>query len=230
MSSQRHDSGNPNRVCHLRLGKRLKPFPCVYHQRVGDLTAFILAGGKSHRMGEDKAFLELGGRSLLDRAMDLAGSVTPTVRIVAPQEKFLTIARTIEDIYPGHGPLAGIHSALACTSTELNLVLAVDLPFIQPEFLSYLVAQATQVTALVTVPEAANGFQPLCSIYRRDFREPAEKALKKNKNKIDALFDAVETRVITEPEMTRMGFSSRMFHNLNTPEEFQKAEQALQGS
>jgi len=199
----------------------------VYYQRVGDLTAFILAGGRSRRMGRDKAFLELGGRTLLSRAMDLANAIAPTVRVVAPQEKFLTIARTIEDVYLDCGPLAGIHAALACTTTELNLMLAVDLPFVEADFLAYLVAQASQVSALVTVPEAGKGLQPLCAIYRRDFRDVAERALKKKKNKIDALFTDVETRVIAEPEMTRMGFSVKMFQNLNTPEEFAKAEQAL---
>jgi molybdopterin-guanine dinucleotide biosynthesis protein A len=74
------------------------------------------------------------------------------------------------------------------------------------------------------VPEAGKGLQPLCAIYRRDFREVAEQALKKKKNKIDSLFADVETRVISEPEMTRMGFSAKMFQNLNTPEEFAKAE------
>lgn len=197
----------------------------MYDQRVSDLTAFILAGGHSRRMGRDKAFLELGGRTLLDRVIELANAVAPTVRIVAPQEKFLTIARTIEDVFPDCGPLGGIYAALTCTSTELNLVLAVDLPFVEVDFLRYMIAQASQVSALVTVPEAGKGLQPLCAVYRRDFREMAERALKKKKNKIDSLFTDVETRVITEEEITRIGFSARMFQNLNTPEEFAKAEQ-----
>lgn len=199
----------------------------VYHQRVGDLTAFILAGGLSRRMGREKAFLELGGRTLLSRAVDLANSIAPNARIVAPQEKFLTIARTIEDVFPDGGPLAGIHAALSCTTTELNLMLAVDLPFVQADFLVYLAAQASQVSALVTVPEAGKRLQPLCAIYRRDFREVAARSLKKKKNKIDVLFADVETRVIAEAEITRMGFSVQMFQNLNTPEEFAKAEQAV---
>jgi len=198
----------------------------VYHQRVGDLTAFILAGGHSRRMGRDKAFLELGGRTLLDRAMELASAVSRSVRIVAPQERFLAIARTVEDVFPDCGPLGGIHAALACTTTDLNLMLAVDSPFVEADFLSYMIAQASQVSALVTVPEAGKGLQPLCAVYRRDFREVAEQALKKKKNKIDALFADVETRVIAEPEIARMGFSAtKMFQNLNTPEEFAKAEQ-----
>jgi len=91
-------------------------------------------------------------------------------------------------------------------------------------------AQDSQVSALVTVPQDANGFQPLCAVYRRDFREPAERALKKKKNKVDALFAEVETRIIAEKEMIHMGFSVKMFQNLNTPEEFSAAEQALQES
>jgi molybdopterin-guanine dinucleotide biosynthesis protein A len=197
----------------------------VYHQLVGELTAFVLAGGHSRRMGQDKAFLELGGRTLLDRAMELASAVASSVRIVAPQEKFLTIARTIEDVFPDCGPLGGIHAALSCTTSELNLMLAVDSPFVEAGFLKYMITQASQVSALVTVPEAEKGFQPLCAVYRRDFREVAEQALRKNKNKITALFSNVETRVIAEPEITRMGFPARMFQNLNTPEDFAKAEQ-----
>ena len=204
--------------------------PDVYHQRVGDLTAFILAGGHSRRMGRNKAFLELGGHTLLDRALELANAVAPAVRIVAPQENFLTIARTIEDVFPDCGPLGGIHAALACTATELNLVLAVDSPFVEADFLTYMIAQASQVSALVTVPKAGKGLQPLCAVYRRDFHEVAERALKKKKNKIDALFADVETRVIAEPEITRMGFSVKMFQNLNTPEEFAKAEELFDES
>jgi len=181
-------------------------------------------------MGQDKAFLKLGGRTLLAHAMELASSIASSVRIVAPQEKFLTVARTIEDVFPDCGPLAGIHAALTRTTTELNLILAVDLPFVESEFLNYLIAQASQISALVTVPQAGKGLQPLCAVYRREFYEVAERALKKKKNKIDALFAGVETRIISESELTRMGFSCKMFENLNTPEEFEKAEQSLRES
>jgi molybdopterin-guanine dinucleotide biosynthesis protein A len=199
----------------------------VYHQRVEDLTAFILAGGRSSRMGRDKAFVVLSGRTLLERAIDLAGSITPNVRVVGPQEKFLTIADTVDDVFPGCGPLGGIHAALTNTETELNLVLAVDLPFVERDFLFYLISQATQTGALVTAAQTGERLQPLCAVYRREFVQAAEKALKKKKNKIDILFEQVETRVIIGAEMERMGFSSTMFQNLNTPEELQKAERSF---
>lgn len=197
----------------------------VYHQVVGEVAAFVLAGGHSSRMGKDKAFLELAGKTLLQRALELAGTVASEVFIVGEVSKFLAIGRVIEDVYPGHGPLGGIHAALLRTPAPLNLVLAVDLPFVQPAFLRYLISVASQNSAVVTVPQAAGGWQPLCAIYRREFLSASERALRKGKNKIDPLFAEVETRAVKEEELTRMGFARDMFRNLNTPEELERAEE-----
>ena len=190
---------------------------------VDDVTAFILAGGKSIRMGKDKAFLEFKGRILLARALELAAGVAKNVRIVGDPSKFAAFGRVIEDIYCEHGPLGGIHAALLSSSTELNLMLAVDLPLVEPNFLKYLVSVARDANAVVTVPRASDGLQPLCAVYRRGFAEVAEQSLAQGKNKIDALFAAVETRILGQEELSGAGFSGRMFNNLNTPEEFQKA-------
>ncbi len=194
----------------------------MYHHGVDEITAFILAGGSSSRMGTDKAFLELGGRTLLARALELAGAVARDVRIVGDAKKFASFGTVVEDVYRNCGPLGGIHAALAGTSSELNLMLPVDLPFLRPAFLEYLTAQAREATAVVTVPQAAGGWQPLCAVYRRSFLRVAEQALREGRNKIDALFAAVETRVLDEPELSRAGFAEDMFRNLNTPEEWER--------
>src|ERR1022692_1956613 len=107
-----------------------------------DLTAFILAGGKSKRMGVDKAFVDYDGCTLLARALDLARSVTPDVRILGSQEKFAPFAPVVEDIFRDCGPLGGIHAALRASLTELNLVLAVDTPFVSWAFAQYLITLA----------------------------------------------------------------------------------------
>ena len=93
-------------------------------------------------MGKDKAFLQIFGRTLLAHALELAKAATGSAWIVGSREKFAAFGQVAEDIYPGHGPLAGIHKALTSTQTDLNLILAVDMPFLQPDFLDYLVAQA----------------------------------------------------------------------------------------
>lgn len=203
----------------------------VYDQRVNSgnesgITAFVLAGGKSSRMGSDKAFLRLGDETLLSRALKLAGAVAGEVRIVGGANKFAGFGQVIEDVYRDRGPLGGIHGALLSSATELNLILAVDLPFVVPEFLEYLLFQARESGAMITVPRVAGGLQPLCAAYRRGFAKVAEQSLRQGKNKIDSLFAAAETRVIEEDEWMRAGFSAEIFRNLNTPEELEEAKRS----
>jgi phospholipid/cholesterol/gamma-HCH transport system ATP-binding protein len=197
------------------------------HDPSADVTAFILAGGKSTRMGEDKAFVQMDGRSLLARSLDLARSVTNDVRVVGDSAKFGDFAPVVEDVFPDCGPLAGIHAALRATSTTLNLILAVDVPFVSPSFLRYLISRAqSSPTALAAVPRAAGGWQPLCAIYRPGFADPAETALLAGRCKIDELFQVVETQVIEERELVQAGFSMAIFRNLNTKEELFTATEA----
>jgi molybdopterin-guanine dinucleotide biosynthesis protein A len=198
----------------------------VYHEFVSDLAAFILAGGKSSRMGTDKVLLQLNGLTLLDRTLAIANSVTHDVRIVGDQTKLAGLTNVIADRYPNCGPLGGIHAALASSPAELNLMLAVDLPFLESKFLEYLVSAARQSQTTVTVPRAAGGLQPLCAVYRRSFAELAEQALRVGKNKIDRLFVPADTCVLEEEELKRAGFSAGMFQNVNTPEDWEQAKSA----
>jgi molybdopterin-guanine dinucleotide biosynthesis protein A len=204
----------------------------VYYRGMGgtaavDVTGFILAGGKSTRMGTDKAFIEFEGRTLLARAFDLARSVTPNVSIVGAGEKFAPFAPVVEDIFPDRGPLGGIHAALRASQTELNFMLAVDMPFLSVTFLQYLGGEArTAAGATVIVPRSDGRRQPLCAVYRPRFADVAEQALLAGRNRIDSLFDAIETRVIGEDELARAGFPSPIFRNLNTPEQLEEQRRA----
>ena len=195
----------------------------------GHLAAFILAGGKSTRMGTDKAFVDYEGRTLVERALDLARSVTSEVCIVGSREKFAPFAPVVEDIFQDCGPLGGIHAALRGSRTELNLMLAVDTPFVSRAFLQYLINQARGAPeAVVVVPRVDGGWQPLCAVYRREFADAAENALRSGRNRIDRLFDGVRTRVIEQKELEGAGFSLAIFRNLNTPEELEKEKSRFQ--
>lgn len=191
-----------------------------------DVTAYILAGGKSRRMGADKAFVTLDGQTLLSRALVVARSVTPDVRIVGDPAKFSAFAPTVEDIFPHCGPLGGIHAALRSSKTDLNLILAVDVPFVTPALLRYLIERARDSSTTVTVVKSAEGYQPLCAVYHRKFSEGAEKALHAGRYKIDTLFTPIITHAITENELEREGFSSKQFRNLNTPGELAEASES----
>jgi len=201
----------------------------LYDRAMGlnpDVSAFILAGGKSTRMGADKAFVLLSGRTLLARLLDAARSLTPLVRIVGNPARYAAFAPVIEDIFPECGPLGGIHAALRSSSTDLTVVLAVDIPFVSLALLQFLIARARSApTAMVTVANANGGLQPLCAVYRRQFAELAESALRSGNYKIGALFDQASTQVIGEDELEAAGFSPQIFRNLNTPEELARAQE-----
>jgi molybdenum cofactor guanylyltransferase len=190
-----------------------------------DVSAFILAGGKSTRMGTDKAFVLLEGLTLLARMLDLARQLTSDVHIIGDRAKFAPFSPTIEDIFPGCGPLGGIHAALRSSPTDLNVILAVDVPFVSLALLDYLISRAKISNANVTLARAAGGFQPLCAVYRRAFADAAEDALRAGHYKIDTLFTPASTQVIEEAELGASGFSPRIFRNLNTPEELAEAHE-----
>src|ERR1035437_4945477 len=108
---------------------------------------FIIAGGKSSRMGADKAFLEFGGQTLLDRAVNVMSEVCDSVRIVGDPAKFTKYGSTrygsvVADIFSGCGPLAGIHAALVHSPAEVNLMVAEDMPFVSRELVAFLFATA----------------------------------------------------------------------------------------
>jgi molybdopterin-guanine dinucleotide biosynthesis protein A len=192
-----------------------------------EVTAFILAGGKSTRMGKDKAFVEFEGRTLLARALELAGSVASDVRIVGSRERFAAFAPVVEDVFRDCGPLGGIHAALRHSATDINLVLAVDMPFVSWALLRYLIGQAEKSEeSVAVVPRGKEGWQPLCAIYRREFADVADDALRAGQNKIDRLFDKVRVRAVGQDELDRAGFSPAIFRNLNTPDDLE-AEQRL---
>jgi molybdopterin-guanine dinucleotide biosynthesis protein A len=189
---------------------------------------FVLAGGKSSRMGADKAFLDFGGQTLLERALTSMGAVCDRTAIVGDPARFAKFESpkyaVVADIFPGCGPLGGIHAALVHSSAPLNLMLAVDMPFVSSELLAFLFAAAENSDATITVPRTIRGLQPLCAVYRRDFCTIAEQALRAGKYKIDAAFVDVIVRVIEESELAAAGFSEQTFFNVNTPQDRGAAE------
>src|SRR5690242_19771847 len=129
-----------------------------------DASGFILAGGRSSRMGTDKSLLRFGNSTLIESAVDRLRRVTTEVAIVSPRNDLVRYAPVIHDIYPDRGPLGGIHAALASSGHELNLMLAVDMPFVDPELLRRVLAVADESQTTVTAPQTRDGWQPLCAV------------------------------------------------------------------
>lgn len=193
------------------------------------VAGFILAGGKSVRMGRDKALLPWQGQTLLERALGATQAVVSVTRIVGARAKFETYGSIVEDIFPERGPLGGIHAALSDSDRELNLVLAVDLPFVTPELLVYLIQRAQDSPRMAVVPRLQAGWEPLCAVYRREFAKVAEDALRKGRNAIHSLLDGDDALMdiragilaIDEKELAGAGFPASMFRNINTITDFE---------
>jgi molybdopterin-guanine dinucleotide biosynthesis protein A len=193
------------------------------------LSGFVLAGGKSTRMGRDKAALSLHGRTLLETALAAARAVAGEVSILGPAELYSPYGPTIADIFPGCGPLGGIHAALSSTKTQFNLVIAVDTPFLSPGLLQYIAERARASGAMVTSPEIDAYPQPLCAVYSRGFLPIAERALREGNYKITPLFPSEATVLISQAELAGFAFTAEMFENLNTPEDLERARRRSPG-
>jgi len=188
---------------------------------VGSVTAFVLAGGRSSRMGSDKALLTFHDQTMLARALSTAAAVAGKVVIVGPRERYARYGEVIGDLYAGCGPLGGIHAALSATGTDLNLLLSVDTPLMTAEFLGWLLERARNAGEWMVVPDALGGRQPLCAVYRRPVQALVEQALKDGDYKIGHMFSRAPTLYIPEMEICEAGFSPEIFSNVNSPEEYE---------
>jgi len=197
---------------------------------VEEVSAFVLAGGRSSRMGADKALLTLGGESLLAIALRNAQAVCPQPAIVGAAARYAAFGRVVDDRITGCGPLGGIHAALYATTSELNVILSVDLPLMVPDFLRWLVGQADRGEELITVPRIHGRCEPLCAVYRRATLPVVEQALREGDFKVDRIFGRVSTRYAGEAEVRAAGFADGIFRNVNTPEDYVRVKGLVQPS
>ncbi len=190
------------------------------------VTGLILAGGASRRMGRNKALLSLGGRPLIQRVVDALQGVSDEVLIIANQPEpyaFLHLP-IIPDVQPGYGPLMGLYSGLQAARGELALLVAVDMPFLAPEFLRFLLAQAQEHDADVVIPEAEGKLHPLCAVYRRATCLPAvEAAIARGQRRLIAFHPQVRVRRIPKSTLRTFSPDLRVLMNVNTPEELEQA-------
>ncbi len=172
-------------------------------------------------MGHDKALLVLGQQNLLQLTLEKASAFVTRPVIVGDRNRYAQYGEVIEDVIPGCGPLSGIHAALCSSRSELNLIVSVDMPLMTTEFLRWLLQLASMSDATATVPQAEGRNQPLCAVYPRSARGAVEHALRAGEYKVNRLFTLLPTRFVPESEWASAGFSSSIFRNINTPEDYE---------
>jgi molybdopterin-guanine dinucleotide biosynthesis protein A len=197
-----------------------------------DITGIILSGGKSSRMGRNKALLKVGDKTIIERVRDLLQGIFQDVILITndpDKYKFLNLPM-FEDVYKHKGPLAGIHSGLVNTSTEINFIISCDIPFMTQEMIKYLVEFKTN--KVITVAKADGFIQQLAGKYSTACLNDVEEILKeqleverrddvqrKSRCNVLKLIDQVGAEIIDAESLSF--YNEDLYFNMNKTEDYE---------
>jgi molybdopterin-guanine dinucleotide biosynthesis protein A len=182
-----------------------------------DISGYILAGGKSNRMGTDKALLLVQDVPMLKRMIRLIGPFCKTILISGQNADYIDFnIEMVPDLYTGCGPISGIISSLKHSSTEWNLLVGVDVPFINEELIQYLISQIGQYDCIV--PEHEGGVEPLIGLYNRQILPIIEEMISKGDYKLMRLLAKLNTRYVDCNNLVKQ--FPRLFFNINRPGDY----------
>jgi molybdopterin-guanine dinucleotide biosynthesis protein A len=186
-----------------------------------DITGNILVGGKSRRMGIDKAFLKVEGKPFFERILNVFMNNFDQVVLVGDrEERFTDYGLTVlPDIYPGSS-LGGLYTGLYNAETEYVFVSSCDLPFPNGEVLRYLCSLKSDFDAVV--PSTEYGYEPLFALYSKNCLGPIRTLLDRGEFCAYAYYPQVRVRYVPSEELAIFDREGRAFVNVNTPEEFAK--------
>jgi molybdopterin-guanine dinucleotide biosynthesis protein A len=190
-----------------------------------EIEGFILAGGASSRMGEDKSRLSLGGRTFVESAADALGAVAPRVSVVSSRpEAGAHGLPLVPDLRAGLGALGGLQAAFGACRAEWAAVVACDLPFVTGELLARLASlRSGDVDAVVPTQEDGR-VQPLCALYRAGAcLARVEEMIRAGELRPRMLLPLARARRVGFDELRDLAGSSRLFLNVNTPEDYARA-------
>lgn len=190
-----------------------------------DVQGFILVGGRSRRMGQDKAHLSLGPQTVLARIATELSTAGPVMLVGARQTYGDVSAPNVPDVHPEWGALGGIHAALAAATSSWALVVACDLPFVTRELFGRLISMIGDSTDAIVPIQFDGRPQPVCALYRREQCLPEiEKLIGAGEHTPRTLLANVRTRYVRPEEFKDLRDSENFFLNLNTPEDFAQAQ------
>jgi len=186
-----------------------------------EITGIILAGGKSSRMGTDKALFKVHQKQLLQHTIDFCSSFCKRLLISSnhPEHDKFGIKR-IPDVVKNGGPLGGIYSTLKETTTVWNFVLSVDTVFVEKEFVLEMTKEIGNYSAVV--PFHAGGKEPLIAFYHRRITATILHQIEKKNYRMTELLELVNTKWFDAQRW--IDEYPRIFHNLNRPEDFNDVE------
>ena len=193
------------------------------------ITGIILSGGKSMRMGVNKAFIKIDGIPIIYRIYTLFKKLFNEIIIVTDKkELFANLdVKIFSDLIPHQGALGGIYTGLFFSSFHYSFCVACDMPFLQESVIQYLIHQIDDHD--IILPRTRDGFQPLHAIYSKNCLEPIKKMMTGEKSRIIDFYPLVNTKIIEEEDFCFLDPQRSSFININTPEELLKIQAKLAG-
>ena len=191
-----------------------------------DAGVIILAGGKSSRMGQNKALLPINGLANIERIKNqLASTFENIILVTNDKEKyrFLNIP-TVSDNYENKGPLAGIEAGLLASNNDVNIVVACDMPFISMSLARLLVEQSVGYDAVVPL---INGKQhPLFAVYKKSVLAELVGCLHTNQLRVIHLLERIKVNYVSEEKLLNKEIDNidQIFYNMNHPSEYEEAK------
>lgn len=193
-------------------------------------TGLVLAGGRSRRMGRDKALIDLGGRTLLERAIELVRQAGGRPVIIGPPRPELPLpgVERLDETAGGAaaaGPLPALRHALRATGAARVVALGCDLPMLPPALLTLLAGLAERFDAVV--PRAGGRLHVLAAGYRSTCLPALDAALAAGDGALHAILPRVRSRILEEADLVPFG-GPEIFLNINTPEDLERVRAILE--
>ncbi|MBE2221487.1 MAG: molybdenum cofactor guanylyltransferase [Anaerolineae bacterium] len=188
------------------------------------VSVAIQAGGQSSRMGTDKSFVLYNGRSMIETVLAQVADLGQETFIVTnnPEPYAYLGVPTVADIFPDHGPLGGIHTAISHASHAHTLIVACDMPWLKRPLLQHLIS--LRETADVIVPRWDKFPEPLHAVYSKACLPPIEANLQAKQLKITRFYGQVTVRYVDKDEIEEFDENGRSFANINTPQELTQVQ------
>jgi molybdopterin-guanine dinucleotide biosynthesis protein A len=190
------------------------------------VTGAVLAGGKSRRMGRDKAWLDLGdGVPLVRRVAETLRSIADEVIVVANDARYVELGvRVVADRYGEKGAFGGIATAVWAAEGEVVCIAACDMPFPSADVYRLLLGLVEGHD--VAIPKIGGEYETMHAVYRKSCLSAMEAALARGEMRVISFFGDVAVRVVGEPELRPVDPELRSFTNLNTPEDVERIRTA----
>ncbi len=191
-----------------------------------EASGIILAGGKNLRLGRNKALEIIGGKTVLERVLTSLSRIVNTIIIVTADGKNqlmpLSGVQFVADVYPGKGPLGGIYSGLSGVTTEFNIAVACDMPFLNTDLLQHMLELAPGSDAVIPRTHQSL-FEPLHAVYSMNCLPVIKSHVESGKLSIRAFLAEVKVRYIEEEECRRYDPELLSFFNMNRQSDYEKA-------